>query len=1015
VSTAEDNRIEVARQRIAEAARNNLSTLDLSQLGLTAIPEPIGQLTSLTILNLSINRLTSLPESIGQLTGLSTLLLNHTELTELPESIGQLASLAWINLSKSRLTGLPESIGQLTALTRLDLDDNRLTGLPESIGQLTSLRFLDLSDNSLTAVPESIGQLTSLTGLRLRHNELTAVPESIGQLTALTELGLDDNRLTGLPESIGQLTGLVILRLRHNELTAVPESIGQLTSLSLLDLSNNSLTGLPESIGQLTGLNWLDLDGNPDLASPPPEVRAQGVQAVLTFLRARAEAAIELWQSKILIVGEATVGKTSLAKQLHGEPFDPDERQTHGVRILSLPLAHPSRPGVVMALDVWDFGGQLEYRATQRFYLTDRSLFVLVWNARARWIDGKVTAWLDAMIARAPASPILIVATHGDESSPATLPADLIDRYPRIVAVHTIDSRTGSGIEELRRAIADHAATLPLMGMRWPAAWDKAAQAVRGLRGSTATAHAVFTAMADAGVADPDTQQTIARVMHDLGQIAYFADRPDLSTKVILHPQWLDERISQVIDSRAVTDAGGVLSRAERHRLWDDLATAEDDPDLPDRLIQMMEDFDLAYRVGDSERSLDVALIVDRLPEAPPPEADQTWREQAAQPGRREIGIIYKLASRQAGIPTWFIAREHRYTTGLHWRGGVLLHDRDPDIPAWALVTDDGREQPTITMRVVGAYPVRFLSVLTEAFDNIIEDRYPGLIEQRLIPCACQDAAGGHCSHAFALKALLAEATATEPDADHKVRCPESGRKIDAAIMLDGLRGTGLVAELDAIHQQMAHMASTLPQIDARLQAIHNAMRTLVADRANAGVHCPALFGIAPAGHTRWLHHKQLTLTLWCEWPSAPHPVDGDGRYTLAEAPPALLGYLPYLRYLIIALGLVNPALATAGIALSGRVTAAIDTAAKTLEFIDTINGAKAGRDFGPVSELRTVRAESGADFRALLALLDRLDGEHRWGGLSPVNRPEDNRIIYLCPQHFREFAYPYTATTPPP
>jgi internalin A len=38
----------------------------------------------------------------------------------------------------------------------------------------------------------------------------------------------------------------------------------------------------------------------------------------------------------------------------------------------------------------------------QRFYLTDRSLFLLVWNSRARAADGKVIAWLDAITARAP-------------------------------------------------------------------------------------------------------------------------------------------------------------------------------------------------------------------------------------------------------------------------------------------------------------------------------------------------------------------------------------------------------------------------------------------------------------------------------------------------------------------------------------------------------------------------------------------------------------------------------------
>ena len=565
-----------------------------------------------------------------------------------------------------------------------------------------------------------------------------------------------------------------------------------------------------------------------------------------------------------------------------------------------------------MDLDVWDFGGQLEYRATQRFYLTDRSLFLLVWNSRARAADGKVTAWLDAITARAPGAPVLVVATHGDEDSPATLPHDLRDRYPGIAAVCTVDSRTGLGIGELRDAIARHAAALPLMGARWPAAWDAAARALGELPGLTVTASRAFRRMAEAGVRDPTAQQAIARMLHDLGQIAYFADIPDLAAKIILKPEWLDARITQVIDSRAVTDAGGVLSRAERSRLWADLADAEDDPDLPGRLIRMMEAFDLAYRIGDADDSADVALIVDRLPDAPPPDADRLWDEARAAPGAREIAITYKLASRQAGIPTWFIAREHRYTTGLHWRHGALLHDRDPGTPAWALLTDDGREQPTVTLRVAGAYPVRFLSVLTEAFDNIIEARYPGLVEERLVPCACQNHAGGACAHAFTLEELLAEATASEPDADRKVRCPKTRRKIEAALMLDGLRGTGLTAQLDAIRrspQTPLGQASALSAVDASPAGrCSTASAPCSRDRANAGAHCPALFSIRETRSTGLLHPAQVTVTLWCEWPSGPHPLDGDdGSYTITKMPDALIRYLPYLRYLITALGLAAP------------------------------------------------------------------------------------------------------------
>ena len=667
---------------------------------------------------------------------------------------------------------------------------------------------------------------------------------------------------------------------------------------------------------------------------------------------------------------------------------------------------------------MWDFGGQLEYRATQRFYLTDRSLFVLVWNSRARAADGKVTAWLDAITARAPEAPIILVATHGSEDSPATLPHDLPDRYPGIAEIFTVDSRTRLGIDDLHDAIARRAAALPLMGVRWPAAWDAATRALDELPEQTITTRRAFRLLTKAGVPDPAAQEAIARIMHDLGQIAYFADIPDLATKIILKPEWLDTRITQVIDSRPVTDAGGLLSRAERSRLWGDLADAEDDPDLPDRLIRMMESFDLAYRVGDAEGSEDVALIVDRLPDAAPSDASRLWDEERARSGVREIAVIYKLASRQAGIPTWFIAREHRYTTHRHWRHGALLHDRDPNTPAWALLSDDGREQPTITLRVAGTYPVRFLSVLAEAFENVIEARYPGLVEARLVPCACQNEAGGTCPHAFDLEGLVAEATADEPDADHKVRCPKSRRKIDAVPMLDGLRGTGLTAQLAAIHRKLDVQADTLNTIDARQQAVLNGIRGLLEDRANAGVHCPSLFSIWQTKGGLW-RRPQITVTLWCEWPSGPHPLLGDDdSYTITKMPEALTRYLPYLHHLITVLGLAAPTLGSIGVALSDQVKDQIETAARTLEFIEkhaSINGLVRDQE-APGSAERTIRAETGADFRALSDMLKALDpdNEKNWGRLSPVTRPEDLRTIYLCPHHIHDFDYPYVATGGP-
>ncbi len=334
-----------------------------------------------------------------------------------------------------------------------------------------------------------------------------------------------------------------------------------------------------------------------------------------------------------------------------------------------------------MDLDVWDFGGQLEYRATQRFYLTDRSLFLLVWNSRARAADGKVTAWLDAITARAPGAPVLLVATHGDENSPATLPHDLPDRYPGIAAVCTVDSRTGLGITELRDAIARHAATLPLMGARWPATWDAAARALSELPGLTVTTHRAFRRLAQAGVPDPAAQR---------------GDRPDAARSrpdrlLRGHPRPRHEDHPEARVARRPHHPGdrqpagrrrrrGAVPRGARppvgghgRRRGRPRPARPPDP----------HDGGLRPGVPCRRRRRQRGRRANRRPPArrPPPDVSRLWDEARARPGAREIAVIYKLASRQAGIPTWFIAREHRYTTQLHWRHGALLHDRDPAPP----------------------------------------------------------------------------------------------------------------------------------------------------------------------------------------------------------------------------------------------------------------------------------------------------------------------------------------------
>lgn len=89
--------------------------LNLSNLGLTNLPESIGQLTALRELWCGINYFTSLPDSIGQLTSLVLLWCYNNQIESLPESLRQCTRLKAISCGFNKIANLPKSLARLVA------------------------------------------------------------------------------------------------------------------------------------------------------------------------------------------------------------------------------------------------------------------------------------------------------------------------------------------------------------------------------------------------------------------------------------------------------------------------------------------------------------------------------------------------------------------------------------------------------------------------------------------------------------------------------------------------------------------------------------------------------------------------------------------------------------------------------------------------------------------------------------------------------------------------------------
>src|SRR3990170_83578 len=93
------------------------------------------------------------------------LAINRVGLTSLPERLGELTALRELYLYGNRISRLPESLGGLVELTRLDLEGNGLTALPRGLSSWHKLEKLWCGHNALTDLPEDIGELSALQEL----------------------------------------------------------------------------------------------------------------------------------------------------------------------------------------------------------------------------------------------------------------------------------------------------------------------------------------------------------------------------------------------------------------------------------------------------------------------------------------------------------------------------------------------------------------------------------------------------------------------------------------------------------------------------------------------------------------------------------------------------------------------------------------------------------------------------------------------------------------------------------
>jgi internalin A len=539
-----------------------------------------------------------------------------------------------------------------------------------------------------------------------------------GKKDVVLRLTLSHLGLTTLPPEIGQLPGLKQLHLHNNQLTTLPPEIGHLTALKQLSLDYNHLTTLPPELSHLTALTELYLHGNPALRIPNSvlgpayaevyrvDVKVRKTPArsgdILNFYFAQRQAAAagtlrRLNEIKLMLVGDGGAGKTSLRRYFMGEGHVEKEAETLGIALGAFPLQCAKEK---ITVRLWDFAGQEITHALHQFFLTEGCAYIVVVEPRSDNEQEDAENWLKLIERYGKGAPALVVMNKQDTRKPNGYDLDrnwLKERFPFIKGfAPTSCGKTRVGCEELREQLREVLRAMPEAKLEVPESWVRVkdecfAKGRDGAERQYLTLPEFRTLCEGHKEKDREKQESLARILHNLGAVLHFVDEPRLRDTTVLNPHWVTDGAYRLLRCKDAPGSDGTLTLPEAMA-----AVPGADEAAARYLLGLMERFEMCFTVEDAEDGTKPAqkwLVPGALDKNQP---DKVKAAEWQEPGAVRLRYVYDPLPQ--GVLPRFIVMTHLLSEGLpRWRNGVELHDGT----ARALIRK-GQKENTVEVTVQG-------------------------------------------------------------------------------------------------------------------------------------------------------------------------------------------------------------------------------------------------------------------------------------------------------------------------
>ncbi len=566
---------------------------------------PLKGLANLKVISCSKTRITDI-SPLSSLTNLQEFYCDATKVFDLTP-LSYLVNLKQLRCNATKISDLSPLVG-LTNLERLYCSGTQVLDL-SPLANLLNLQHLSFCETQVNNL-SPLASLIRLQELSCRETQVADLLP-ISKLVNLSEFDCFISKVSDL-SPLKQLINLKVLYCGNTQVSDLSPILGFIHQGIQVEMYGYVKKG--------HRFDFLDCP----LIHPPPEIVKQGNDAILNYFAEREKAQFKNTEIKLIIVGNSTVGKTSLSRFLRERTCQSGETTTHGIR-----NDRWQPDGSNLQVNLWDFGGQEYYHATHQLFLSRNSVYVLLWDKKTdkggycetpiyfnndlqptilqlehfpqKWWLQNIRHYTKESI---PPVPILLVqnksyrdgigrVSESFEKPPYNLMSEWLDNHIDLEAAanlgHTQHKKWLRQFETFEERLLDKLQS-QLANYEFAVYHREIRDEVRRLasEGVNDLPYSNFEALCRRF--DPDAKMDLVQIyLRDItGDILYYPNNMRLKERVFLRPNWVCDSIYNIL-SRKVQEHEGVFDK-----VWVQQALKCDEKNALD-FVELLREFELVF------------------------------------------------------------------------------------------------------------------------------------------------------------------------------------------------------------------------------------------------------------------------------------------------------------------------------------------------------------------------------------------------------------------------------------